>query len=294
MLRIGTVDERRAAARRLWSLFENYHVLTYFTPESRAAADALGCKGGWMGYFAQRAAPFGEASPELVISTFYNFHPGKVRRALPDAWAVAGAERFLTARLSGVDGALRRLLGEEVLAGPELAELAELGREAASAAPITGRPLAAANAALPWPEQPHLVLWHAATILRESRGDGHIATLVAAGLDPCEALVVYAADHDMSGEAMRGWRGWSEQEWQDAADRLTDRGLLADDELTPEGDDLRAWCEQRTDDGAAVPWVAVGEEATQRFAELLTPIARTLAAGNEAFKNNPMALHLVT
>ncbi|SDM98177.1 SCO6745 family protein [Allokutzneria albata] len=294
MLSIGSVEERRAAARRLWSLFENYHVLTYFTPESRAAADGLGCKGGWMGYFAQRAAPFGEAGPELVISTFYNFPPGMVHRALPDAWELADAETFLATRLTGVDGALRHLLGEEALSGPEIAELAELGRAAAAATPITGRPLAAANAALPWPEQPHLALWHATTILRESRGDGHIATLVAAGLDPCEALVLYAADHGMTDEAMLGFRRWPEQEWQAAVDRLTERGLIADRALTAAGGQLRAWCEERTDDGAILPWLAIGEEATRRFAELMLPIARTLSATNEAFRNNPMALHLVT
>ncbi|GAA4028806.1 hypothetical protein GCM10022247_62310 [Allokutzneria multivorans] len=294
MLSIGTVEERRAAARRLWPLFENYHVVTYFTPESRAAADGLGCRGGWMGYFAQRAAPFGEASPELVTATFYSFPPTMVHRALPDAWALADAETFLATRLAGVDGALRRLLGEDVLSGSVMAELAELGRAAATAAPITGRPLAAANASLPWPEQPHLALWHATTILRESRGDGHIATLVAAGLDPCEALVIYAADHEMTGEAMRGFRRWTEQQWQEAVDRLTERGLVDGGELTAAGRQVRAWCEERTDDGAILPWLAIGEDATLRFAELITPIARTLSAGNEAFRDNPMALHLVT
>ncbi|MCP3798168.1 hypothetical protein NLX83_02750 [Allokutzneria sp. A3M-2-11 16] len=294
MLSIGTVEERRAAARRLWSLFENYHVPTYFTPESRAAADGLGCKGGWMGYFAQRAAPFGEASPELVIATFYNFPPRMVHRALPDAWALADAETFLATRLAGVDGALRRLLGAEFLAGPEIAELAELGRAAAAAAPIVGRPLAAANAALPWPDQPHLALWHATTILRESRGDGHNATLVAAGLDPCEGLAIYAADHAVTEEAMLGFRSWSEQEWHAAIDRLTERGLIEGGALTAAGRQLRAWCEERTDDGATLPWLAIGEEATRRFEELMLPIARTLYAGNPVFHNNRMTLHLVT
>ncbi|HEY0640347.1 MAG TPA: hypothetical protein VGD67_22180, partial [Pseudonocardiaceae bacterium] len=96
-------------ARRLWVLFETYHDVTYFTPESRAETDALGCRGGWMGYFGLRAAPLGAAGPERVTEVFHSFHPRMVARALPDAWAAAPPAEFLAARLRGVDGALRRL-----------------------------------------------------------------------------------------------------------------------------------------------------------------------------------------
>jgi hypothetical protein len=34
---------------------------------------------------------------------------------------------------------------------------------------------------------------NAINVLREHRGDGHIAALLAAGMDPCEALVSFAA-----------------------------------------------------------------------------------------------------
>src|SRR5437588_9745184 len=101
------VDEDGALARRMWVRYETFHDVTYFTPESRAATDALGCKGGWMGYFGMRAAPLGAATPELVTSVFYNFHPSLVRRALPDAWRIASPERFLATRLAGAGAALR-------------------------------------------------------------------------------------------------------------------------------------------------------------------------------------------
>src|SRR5829696_4032017 len=97
-------------ARRMWRLLETYHGVTYFTPQSRAATDAIGCKGGWMGYFGNRAAPLGAAPPELVTAVFYNFHRDRVARALPDAWRIAEPRRFLQARLDGVDAALRDLL----------------------------------------------------------------------------------------------------------------------------------------------------------------------------------------
>ncbi|NUT95311.1 MAG: hypothetical protein HOY78_25120, partial [Saccharothrix sp.] len=116
--------------RALWLRFETYHDVTYFTPESRAVTDALGCKGGWMGYFAMRAAPLGAAAPETVTAAFYSFHPRMAARALPDAWEVASPERFLAARLEGADGALRRMLPTL-----DVGEAAELALRAASAVP---------------------------------------------------------------------------------------------------------------------------------------------------------------
>src|SRR5437763_17169975 len=101
-----------ATARRMWVRFEPFHDVTYFAPESRAATDALGCKGGWMGYFGMRAAPLGAVPAELVISTFYNFHPRMVQRAIPDAWQIASPEQFLATRLAGAEAALRRMLGD--------------------------------------------------------------------------------------------------------------------------------------------------------------------------------------
>lgn len=279
-----------AVARRMWLRFEPYHDVTYFTPESRAATDALGCRGGWMGYFGMRAAPLGAASAEQVTSAFYNFHPSRVGRALPDAWAIAAPQRFLETRLAGADLALHRLLGAEVLTGPDLAEAARLAAEAAGHAPTAGRPLAAANAVLPLPQQPHLALWQAATVLRESRGDGHVAALISAQLDPCEALVCFAADTGLDPAYMRQARGWSGEEWDDAAQRLRERGLLDAGALTDEGRELRRWVEERTDAAAMAPWRALGEERTSRLAELLEPLAVRLTEGNEAMRLNPMAL----
>lgn len=287
---MSEVDVGRLS-RRMWVLFETYHDVTYFTPESRAAADALGCRGGWMGYFGMRAAPLGAVSAETAASAFYNFHVSLVDRALPDAWSIAEPSRFLRARLSGVDACLRRMLGDDVLGGRELVEAARLAVASAALAPTAGRPLAAANAVLPVPAAPHLALWHATTVLRESRGDGHIATLIAAGLDPCETLVLFAADHGLSPAFLRGARGWSEETWRQATQRLIERGLLGDAEvLSPLGAELREWVEQRTDALSAAPWLSLGRESTDRFAALFQPIARSIAEQNDAMRQNPMAL----
>jgi hypothetical protein len=278
----------------MWLRFETYHDVTFFTPESRAATDALGCKGGWMGYFGMRVAPLGAAEPETVVSAFYNFHPSLVRRALPDAWRVASPAAFLDTRLAGADAALSRMLGADVLAGPEVAEAAELARTAAGAAQTAGRPLAAANALLPWPSAPHLVLWQASTVLRESRGDGHVAALVAADLDPVETLVLFAAERGIDPEYIRAARGWPEPDWAAAVERLALRGLVAaEDGITAAGRALRHDVEQRTDRAAARPWQALGGAGTERLAAVLTPFARRLAEQNDAMRVNPMGLNAV-
>ncbi|HEX3593140.1 MAG TPA: hypothetical protein VHV74_26240 [Pseudonocardiaceae bacterium] len=281
-------------ARRMWVRYETYHAVTYFTPEARAATDALGCKGGWMGYFATRAAPMGAVPPEVVTSAFYNFHPSLVTRAIPYAWQLAEPQVFLTARLAGADGALRTLLGDEIVNGPDLAEAASLATRAATAAPTAGRPLAAANALLGSPDAPHLALWQAATTLRESRGDGHVAALIAADLDPVETLVLFGADKGIDPAYLKAARRWPDEDWEAATARLADRGLVtASGDITDAGKALRAQVEQQTDQAAVAPWRAIGQAATDRLAALLGPIALRIAQGNEAMRTNPMALDAV-
>ncbi|WP_093875729.1 hypothetical protein [Streptomyces sp. TLI_105] len=255
----------------MWHLIEPLHAVLYYAPEAFDEAGALGYETAdrWPSYFAWRAAALGPVGPVRVASAFYGFSPEKVARHVPAAWEVAAPADVLAARLRAVDRTYRSVLGEDVVASPELAEAAALARRAAGAAGLEGRPLAAAHAELPWPDAPHLVLWQAATILREHRGDGHIAALVAAGLDPAESLVSFAAV-GAAPEPVFESRGWSADEWNAARERLTARGLLdADGVATDEGRALRAEVERRTDELAAGPWDALGPEDTARLADLL-------------------------
>ncbi len=227
----------------MWKTLEPYHAITYFTPDTRRETDALGLRGGWMSYFGCRAAPLGPVGPSLVAAVFYNFHPAMVARALPDAWSFASPEQLLAARLRAVDSAVRRLFPDA-----SLRRTAEVARRAAELAPVAGRPIAAANAALEWPDEPHLVLWQATTILRESRGDGHVAALVGAGLSPCQACVTISAAGGPSKEVYQVNRRWSDDDWAAASDDLRSRGLLdAAGALTVAGRELRA--AGRGDDG---------------------------------------------
>jgi len=277
----------------MWPAFETYHAHIYFVPEAAEAYRRLGLKGGWMGYFASRAAALGAASAELVTAVFFNFHPAMVARALPDAWELAPPEDVVAARLETADVALRRLIPDHI-GSPAEAEAAALAREAVEAPALSGRPLFAALRSLPWPDQPHLVLWHACTLLREHRGDGHVASLTAAGLDGCEAHVTLVATGSVPRDTLQSNRKWSDEEWKAAEDRLRARGWLdAAGRLTDAGRAGRAEVEARTDKLAEEPWRALGPERTERLLELLTPMARAINAAGGVPVPNPVGVPAV-
>ncbi|MFF1871579.1 hypothetical protein [Kitasatospora herbaricolor] len=262
----------RALPRRAWHHLEPMHAVLYFAPEAAAEAGALGYDLGerWPRYFAWRTAPLGAASTELATAVCYSFSPAAVARYVPQAWEVADPAKVLAARLRSVDAVYRGLFDGQ-LATPEFAELVGLARLAAEAAVTAGRPLAAANAALPWPDEPHLALWQALTVLREHRGDGHLAALLAGGLDPCESLVSFAAVGAAPAENFGG-RGWTDEEWSAARDRLAARGWLdAEGLVTEAGRAGRNEVERLTDQLAAGPWEALGTERSERFMELMVP-----------------------
>ncbi|KHD74702.1 SalK [Actinoplanes utahensis] len=263
--------------RLAWRVTEPLHAMVYFVPEAPERYAAFGLD-PMDGYFASRAAAFGPVGPGPVIATFYNFSPRRVRRALPSAWAKATPEQLVAARLDAADAALTRGLGAEVLGGPEVAEAAALARTAALAASEQphGRPLFAAHADLPWPEQPHLVLFHAQMLLREFRGDGHVAALVAAGIGGLDAIVLHAASGEIEPRFLQATRGWGREAWAAAEDDLRGRGLLGESGLTEAGVRLRAGLEETTDRLAEPAYRVLGEEGCLRLAALTRPLSRTV------------------
>ncbi|WP_075737132.1 SCO6745 family protein [Streptomyces acidiscabies] len=276
----NTDRDSLALARQTWRTLEPYHGAVYFSPESAGQYAELGVDAR-TGYFASRAAALGAAPADLVIATFYNFNPQLVRRAIPAAWEAATPQQFAAARLAGIDATLRRILGADV-SSPALVRAAELARTAAEATVShpQGRPLFAAHAALPWPDAPHLVLWHAQTLLREFRGDGHVAALLAAGLSGIEALVTHAATGDISVAALRDSRAWTPEQWEQAVEDLRERGWLDDGPdlaLTEEGTRRRAEIEHTTDRLAALPYTMLGPAACTELRSLVRPFSLAVA-----------------
>ncbi|MGA2825846.1 MAG: hypothetical protein ABSF03_06970 [Streptosporangiaceae bacterium] len=268
--------------RSMWTLFEPVHAVTYFAPEARSAFEAAGLRGFWRGYFAGRGAPLGPAGAAVVTASFYNFAPAMVSRAIPGVWQLASPAKALRARQDGAIAALRRLLAG---LDQETAAAADRLTEVSTGLDCAGRILAAANTALPQPDGslsgPDVALarlWRAATVLREHRGDGHFAALLAAGIDGCEALVLRCA-LNLRREDIQPGRGWTDEQWDAAQARLADRGWIGPEgDLTPAGRDAHAAVEAATDRAASRPWARLGPAGTKELAGVLTPIAQACAA----------------
>ncbi len=261
-------------ARRMYDLVEPIGLVPYYADESDEALLALGLRNVWDAYFAGRAAPFGRSVPaEVVHAIFYNFAPGEVARHIPRVWELTTPEAALAARERGCVAGMRRILGD--LAGdPAIARAGDLLLKAATSAPVTGRPLYAALRALPVPREPVARLWHAATLLREHRGDGHTAALLTEGIGGTEAHVLHALSVDLPAEKFgRVWHLPAAQ--LDAViDGMRARGLVGPDGwLTPDGRAAKERVEALTDRLAEPPYSALTPTELDHLIADLTPIS---------------------
>lgn len=263
----------------LWRLIEGYHAPVYFAPQAREEYAAAGLKGFWMGYVAARSGPLGAVPPGAVTAVFYNFAPVLIDRALPDAWSLSNPAEAIAAHQRVADVRLRELLGETA-DDPALAPVAEALGDVVLGLDRAGRPLFAGHAALAVPDEPHLALWWAATALREFRGDGHVAALLSAEIDGCEANVLAVAAGQVPPQ-QREFRGWTEPEWEAAADRLRGRGWLdADGQLTDRGVQARIEVEALTDRLAAPADRAIDDRfGVSRLVDTLRPVVAKTAEG---------------
>jgi hypothetical protein len=268
-------------ARKTWRTLEPLHGMVYFVPEAAEAYARVGVTGR-AGYFASRASPMGAVTADVVVSTFFNFNPDLVHAAIPAAWEAATPHQLVAARFAAVDAAFGRLLGDAVVRSEEMKQAALLARLAAHEAGrrLEGRPLAAAHAEVPWPSEPHLTLWHAQSILREYRGDGHIALLVVHGLSGIEALLTHAAAGDVPARILQATRGWPDDAWRAADAALRERGWLARGEqlrLTGWGAAQRQAIEDETDALASAPYEALGDEGCAELRALVRPWSKIFA-----------------
>jgi hypothetical protein len=217
-----TVALEPRAARRCHTMLNSLHSTHYFSPDLGRELGAIGVTHPRAVNFAVRAAALGPVGAGTVTATFYNYKHELVAEHVPAVWATAAPAQVLTARARAVDATLRRLLGEETVTAPDMAEAARLALRATEACSRSARPLYSAHADLPVPDEPHLAYWHAATLLREHRGDGHLAVLMAAGLDGLEALVTHTATgKGMTPKWVSGTRGWTRRDWDAAVGRLS-------------------------------------------------------------------------
>lgn len=282
------MTRRPRLARRFFDRFEPVHGVTYFAPEVREALDGLGYKGYWMGYFAARSAPLGTVAPEVVTAVFYNFAPERVAKALPAAWDIAGPGEALRVRLETAVAVLRRYGLEN---DENVTTAAQLAGKAARGTALCGRPLFAANRALPWPEEPLAALWQATTLLREHRGDTHTAVLGAAGVTGRECNVLHAAAGGIPQEYIARTRDYDDQSWHAEQQQLARRGLLGEDgTITDAGRTLKEHIEATTDALALSALDALNDDEVETLFQALTPITRVVVASGDVPSVTPMNL----
>lgn len=275
-------------ARRLFDRFEPVHAVSYFAPEVQSALSDLGLQGFWAGYFAARSAPFGVVPAEVVAAAFYNFTPERVAKSLARAWSVCSPADALWARELSAVAALRR----SGVTDAEAQAAADIAAKAAATADLGGRPLYAANRALDWPDQPLARLWHAATLLREHRGDGHVAVLTAYGISGRECNVLHAAAGRVPEAMIRRSRDYDDEQWEFHRAALLRRGLVdAGGGLTAAGSDLKQQIEDRTDALALTALDALDDAEVETLFRALTPIARTVVAAGDVPAGTPMGLN---
>ena len=268
-------------ARRMFELVEPIGVIPYSADEPNEAMFALGFTNYWDIYFAGRAAPLGLVPPEVVDALFYNFAPGEVARHIPKVWRTTTPEAAIAARQLGCANALRRILGDRT-SSPSFARATDLLLEAATSAPIEGRPMYAALRALPPPQEVVARLFHAASLLREHRGDGHIVALMAEGVAGLEAHVLLALDMNMPAHRFGRIHHLPAAQLASVIDGMRDRGLIGvDGWLTEQGRAVKQRVESLTDQLAAKPYESLQPAQLDELIDLLEPLAALLLAAQE-------------
>lgn len=264
----------KSTVERLGSITNLVHGFIYFSKEASARYSALGLVGRQQ-YFASRAAAMGAVGPGLVVATFYNFNPEVVHSAIPSAWEIAAPDAVQAARFDAAADVLHAAYEDNDEAGVNRA--IEIAQAMVDGVGDEGKPLAASNRAVELPADPILRLWQLVTVIREWRGDAHVAALGAAGVTGIEALVLHGATGQVPSAVLQGTRAWSDQAWSQAVTSLTGRGLVdSDGAFTSQGETFRGDIEARTNAAAQLLVEAVGERQAGELCDLLKPIRGAL------------------
>jgi hypothetical protein len=269
---VGT--DLHATARLLRNLVEPIAAGVYFAPEAQQRYGDLGLN-YFEGYFCSRGACLGKAPANVICAAFGAFKPAVVEQAVTGGWSKTDPQPLLDARLAGADEQLQRLLGEP---GPEVKEATEILFSITEGVDPSGRMLHSGLAALPLPDTPMGLLWRAADLVREHRGDGHIAAWISR-TDSCEITVMTELSWGLPPGGYVFTRGWSPEEVDSARDRLRSRGLLdGDNQLTETGRTFRSEIEHDTDLAEREVIDRLGDRAEELFS-LLQPMAKAIVDG---------------
>ncbi len=266
-------------ARQSYKAFEPFTAMVYFVPEVAERMKAVGLNRR-QAYFCGRAAAMGVVPGQVVAALFYNFNPTLASSALDSGWKITTPASLIPERFTGIGEALQRLLapqeGEPELLG-QLERGLELTRTATEGLSVYGRGLFAAHQTQPWPEAPLVALWHGVNLLREFRGDGHVAALLVEEINPIESLLMQTAFNPLVPlPALLQSRAWSEAEVEAARQSLNQRGFIENEKLTESGLAVRERVEQSTDRLDRQPFQNLGEAGSQELLTIIGSFSRRI------------------
>jgi hypothetical protein len=270
-----------STGRRCHNFLNALHSTIYFSRELSDELEPFGIQDPMVVYFVGRAAAMGRVGPGVLTAALHGFKYDLLAQLFPATWDLIDPQAALAARLRAADRTLRGVLRPETISSADLADAAELALRACRGCSRSAHPLYSAHADQPIPTEPHLALWHAATLLREHRGDNHFVVLTNYGLDGIEGLVSHSAsDEGFPKEMVMAKRGWTEADWAAAEGRLRRRGLMdGNGDLTRKGVALRRMLETETDRLDHLPYQHLGSAGLERLTRLAAEFTAESATG---------------
>jgi hypothetical protein len=280
---VPAVVTQRGPARQLRDALEPLAMHAVWAHE---VYDALAAHGldFLSAYVCGRGTVLGDVPSSVVAAAFAVFPPELVDQLWTDGLGKLDRVELIELRTKGTAASLRKVLGS-VSTEEEVLEVAEALENAAAAADGAGRPLFSALRAAPRPTDPYARLWRAAETVREHRGDGHVATCVAAGLSGCEMNIATELWLGYSLGEYSNTRGWSREAHEQAVASLTVSGLMANWKLTEAGRAFRTRIEDRTDASQRTLVRALGHQLAPLLEKVSAWSDRCIAAG--AYPSDP-------
>jgi len=252
-------DVAPTPARRLRDALEPMAMHAVWSEPVNEALAGLGLDDFFVGYVTGRGAPLGEVPGALVAAAFGVFEPGAIGACWATGRAAVKLPELIAERDRATATSLRATI-ESCASETDALRTAEVLERAVAAVHDTGRPLFAALRAQPQLTDPYGRLWRAADLVREHRGDGHIAACVAAGLDPVRMGILAETWVGYPVGEYSSTRAWPQEAHDAAVARLEADGLIEDGEITERGRQFRDAIEAATDAAQADLITAVGDE----------------------------------
>lgn len=279
--------EHGTLGRKLRDVLEPIAGSVYFAPHVHEAYESLGfgpSRGVGQGamlpdrdaYYWSRGAALGDVPGETVAAAFAIFNPLEVIAGVARARQIAGRAQILAARLEAV----RQFLVDTVTASPENIERAtQILRSAAAGASMAGRPLFAGLASLGFPGDRMGDFFRAADLMRELRGDAHVAAWSVTGLSGPEMAGLNACWTGINPHKFIVGRHYPELVADRTMQHLEAGRLVSGRTLTDDGLRLRREIEASTD-RAMEPVLAVVGPDLEELIAILEPIsAEVVGAG---------------